>query len=251
MSRSESSREVSVTASSPSTSSGRSPVRSTSVAAVRRDQLAVGRDAHAATSAGTSPSSSSCATTSRGALLGLVLPRCRPRSPGDGLLVRVVDAGEALDLAGERLRVEALHVAARALVDRGLDVAPRRTAPHSSTIARALLPRLLVRRDRRGDDRGAVPRRAARRPSRSARCSCRGPPSRTRGPSRGACGRCRRRGTRRRAPRRSSSGPTRCAIVVFPEPERPGEPEREAAVAAVLGLGVLVRVDVARVMRRP
>ena len=65
-----------------------------------------------------------------------------------GLLIGVVDAGEALDLAGERLLVEAVHVAARALLEGGADVDLDERAVLLDQLAR-LSPRLLVRRDRR------------------------------------------------------------------------------------------------------
>ena len=136
MSRSASSRGVSVTTSSGSTSSGRAPgarrrARRRAARSVRRSR------AHAGPRPGSRPSSSSCATTIGGALLG----RLRLGVDHDlgvvGLLVRVVDAGEALDLAGERLRVEALHVAARALLDARPSTYTSTNGPNSSTISRA------------------------------------------------------------------------------------------------------------------
>ena len=114
------------------------------------------------------------------------------------LLVRVVDAGEALDLAA---RTPSRTGPSRR-GGRTPRPTPRRTprrtcpTPRPSRAPCAASPRR-ARSPRRSRRRPGAS--AARRPSRSARCSCRGPPSRSRGPSRGACGRCRRRGTRRRA----------------------------------------------------
>ena len=175
---------------------GGRPVRSTSVPPCGAISWSVATALTPATCrGGTSPSSSSFASTSRARLLGLVLLGVDHELRRRRRLVGVVDSGEALDLAGERLRVEALDVASRALLDRRRDVHLDERPALLDHRAR-LLPRLLVGRDRGGEHGGAVPRRAATRPSRCARCSCRGPPSRSRGPSRGACGPCRRRGTR-------------------------------------------------------
>ena len=77
---------------------------------------------HAATSVATNPSSSSFARTSRSDSSG-VRPSVSSRSSGVGrLLVGIGDAGELGDLAGVGLRVEALRIAARALLERGRDV---------------------------------------------------------------------------------------------------------------------------------
>ena len=70
------------------------------------------------------------------------------------LLVGIGDAGELGDLAGVRLRVEALRVAALALLERGRDVDLDERRVLLGQRAR-LLPRLLVRRDRGDDDDGA------------------------------------------------------------------------------------------------
>ena len=210
---------------------------------MRLDQLRRLGDAHAATSAGTRPSSSSLATTSARALLRLVLLGVDHELRARRLLVRVRDAGELLDLALERLLVEALHVAPRALVDRGLDVDLDERADLLDQLAR-LLPRRLVRRDRGRDHGAALAREPRRDPADRARCSCRGPPSRSPRPFE----RCVRTVSPSRysttSPRRSSSGPTRCAIVVLPGAGEPGEPEREAAGPDVRRLRVLGRVDV-------
>ena len=158
MSRSDSSREVSATASSVSTPSGRSPVRSTSSPPCGAIRLVCVATRHAVTSAGTSPSSSSFATIEpRRDSSGSCSSVSTTSSGLDGLLVRVVDAGEALDLARERLLVETLHVAPRALVDRGLDEDLDERAVLLDHRAR-LLPRLLVGRDRGGDHGAALAR---------------------------------------------------------------------------------------------
>ncbi len=67
-------------------------------------------------------------------------PRSRVsmRAPGStGGLVRVADARELLDLTGEGLGVQALHVAARALVDRRVRRGSSTNWPYSSTSSRA------------------------------------------------------------------------------------------------------------------
>src|SRR3954468_6436670 len=93
------------------------------------------------------------------ALLGRVLLRLDPDVGARRLLVRIVDAGEALDLALERLLVQAFDVTARALLDRGrhghLDERP----PLLDELA-CLAPGLLVRRDCRGDHARTVTRQA-------------------------------------------------------------------------------------------
>src|SRR5262249_41831048 len=88
------------------------------------------------------------------ALLGLVLLGVDHDLGVVRNLVRVVDAGEALDLTRERLRVEALHIAARALLDRRLDEHLDERAELLDRLAR-VLARLVVRRER-----GGVPRQA-------------------------------------------------------------------------------------------
>ena len=123
MSRSESSREVSTTTLERVEVGGIVARSVDERAAVRGDQ-AIGRRGagHAATSAAIRPSSSRLRDDLGGRLLGLGRLGVDDDLGTHGLLVRVVDAGEALDLAGEGLRVEPVHVAACALLDRGLDV---------------------------------------------------------------------------------------------------------------------------------
>src|SRR3954452_1419697 len=84
------------------------------------------------------------------ALLGRVLLRLDPDVGARRFLVRVVYAGEALDLALERLLVQAFDVTARALLDRCRDVNLDERPPLLDELAR-LPPGLLVRRDRRRD----------------------------------------------------------------------------------------------------
>ena len=126
-------------------------------AAVRRDQ-AVGRDGrHALTCGRNEPELLELRDHASRRLL-----RREPLRVDDDLgvlrrLVRVVDAREALDLAGERLRVEAVHVAARALVERGPDVDLDERAVLLDQRA-CVAARLGVRRDRRDDDGAAVAR---------------------------------------------------------------------------------------------
>ena len=242
MSRSESSREVSMTTSSEPRSSGASPVRSTSAppcGAIRRSVVTA---RHAVTWAGTSPSSSSFAMT------------CAADSSGESpsvsttisallrRLVRVVDAGEALDLAGERLRVEAVHVAAGALVERGPDVDLDEGAVLLDQ--RACVSACLgVRRDRRDDDGTAV----ARDP--------RGDPAEPLDVRVAVLLREAEALREVRADRVAvqvlddEAAPVHLGADVvrdrgLPRPGEPREPEREAAASVGLGLGVLVRVDV-------
>ena len=120
----------------------------------------------------------------------------------------------------ERLLVQALHVAAGALLDRRRTYTSTNVAPLLDHLAR-LPPRLLVRRDRGRDHRPALARQARGDPADRARCSCRGPPSRTRAPSTGACRTVSPSRYSTTRPRRSSSGPTRWAIVDLPEPDSP------------------------------
>src|SRR4029077_966004 len=89
------------------------------------------------------------------ALFRLVLLRVDAHLGIARLLVRVVDTGEALDLTLESLLIETLDVAARALLDGRGDVHLDERAPLLDELPR-LLARLLVRRDRRCDHRGAV-----------------------------------------------------------------------------------------------
>ena len=159
MSRSEASREVIVTSSSASTPSGRTPVRSTRTPPCGRISFSVAVALTRAPAPSTRPSSASLPSDELRALLRLVRLGVEHELGARGRLVRVADAGELLDLAGERLRVEALGVAARALVDRGVDedLDERRVLLGHLP---GLLPRLLVGRDRRDDHRGAGAREA-------------------------------------------------------------------------------------------
>ena len=236
MSRSESSREVSGIVSRLAEVARPLAGAVDERAPVRRDQVVGRRRAHAATSAGTRPSSSSLATTRRALSSGVVLLGVEDELRVPRRLVRVVDAREALDLALERLLVEALHVSPRTLLDRGGHVDLDERAPLLDHLPR-LPARRLVRGDRGGDDGAALARQPRRDPADRARCSCRGPPSRSRGPSTGAVRTLSPSRYSTTSPRRSSSGPTRCAIVDLPGPRETGEPEREAAVAAAFGLG--------------
>ena len=86
-------------------------------------------------------------------------PRCRPRSPALRRLVRVVDACEALDLAGVGLGVETVRVAPRTLLDRRVHVDLDERAELLHQVAR-LLARLDVGRDGGGDGGAAVARDA-------------------------------------------------------------------------------------------
>src|SRR5262249_2419871 len=83
---------------------------------------------------------------------------------GLGSLVRIVDAREALDLAGERLRVQAVHVAPRALLHRRLDVHLHERAELLDRRPR-LRAGLDVRRDRGGDHGAALARYPGRDPA--------------------------------------------------------------------------------------
>ena len=143
------------------------------------------------------------------------------------LLVRIGDAGEMLDLARERLLVEALRVALGAHLERRRDVDLDERRVLLDERARAAA-RLLVRRDRARRRRPRRRGRAARRPSRCARCSCRGPPSRSRAPSRGACARRRRRGTSTVRPRASSSRRDERADRRLAGGREAGEPQRRS-----------------------
>ncbi len=242
MSRSETSRDVSVSC-SRAVDAVRPLARAVDErAAVRRDEVIDGDGAHDATAAGTSPSSSSFATTSCADSSGECASVSITSSGLVGRLVRVVDAREALDLAGERLLVEALHVALRALLHRGCDVHLHERAPLLDHLA-SLLPRLLVRRDGRGDDRAALPRQPRGDPAdaldvrvavllREAE----------------ALGEARADGVAvevlddEAAP--VELGPDEMRDRRLPGAREPGEPQREATVALVLRLGVLVGIDV-------
>ncbi len=165
------------------------------------------------------------------------------------LLVRVGDAGELGDLAAERLLVEALHVAARALLDRGRDVhldERRELLDQRARPCRA--SRRTARSPRRAPSRRGA--RAARRPSRSARCSCRGPPSRSRGPSRGASRTTSPSRYSTSRPSASSSRPTSSAIVDLPAPERPVN-QSTIPSGTDLAPGAPVAVDAALELAEP
>src|SRR5438132_9759497 len=175
MSRSETSREVSVSRSRLSTPAGRSPVRSTSTLPCGSIRCAV---ATAVTSARTGQAEA-CPAVLPEVLPEVEIRRSHPyrsRSEPETLecvdddprrflrllrlgvdhdlrirrrLVRVVDPGEARDLAGQRLRVEPVHVAACTLVYGGLHVHLDEAAVVLHELAR-LPAGLLVRRDRGG-----------------------------------------------------------------------------------------------------
>ena len=157
--------------------------------------------AHATASArGHGSSSSSRASDGGGRLRGLAPVGVERSSGFAGSSYGSETPVKSLDLAGERLRVEALRVALGAHLERRRDVDLDERRVLLDERARAAA-RLLVRRDRARRRRRRRRARGARRPSRCARCSCRGPPSRTRGPSRDACARCRRRGCSTTRPR--------------------------------------------------
>ena len=222
MSRSDTSREVSVSVSSDVEAfralarSGRRA--SPPCGAIRRVAVAV--DAHAATSTGDQAELLELGDDRSAPTPRARAPRCRARAPGRRLLVRVVDAGEALDLAARtpsRRGPSRRGARTRRPTPRRT---PRRTAPNSSTSARAFR-----RVSSYGEIAAAItapPWRVSRdatQPIRSmfvSRSSFEKPRPferwvRTVSPSRYST----------TWPRRSSSGPTRCAIVVLPEPERP------------------------------
>ena len=125
------------------------------LAAVRLDQLIGGHGAHAFTSGGQEPDLLELGDDGLSAFLRRLALGVDDDLRVLGLLIGVVDAGEALDLAGEGLFVEALHVAARALLDGGADEDLDERALLLDQLAR-LSPRLLVRGDGRADDGGAV-----------------------------------------------------------------------------------------------
>ena len=88
----------------------------------RRELVALGYELGSTpASDGTTPIRSSSAITSATDSSGVSTSRVGDHLGVVRRLVRVVDAGELFDLARERLRVEPLHVAARALLDRRLD----------------------------------------------------------------------------------------------------------------------------------
>ena len=192
------------------------------LAAVRLDQ-AFGRSATALTrppAPGSGRAPRACAITTCGRLLGRLALGLDDDLGALGRLVRVVDAGEALDLAGERLRVEALDVAPRALVERGGDedlderaelldqlaCLLRGSRSYGEIAAAITAPPWRVRREATQPIRSMfVSRSSFEKPRPFERCV------RTVSPSRYSTIR----------PRRSSSGPTTWAIVDLPDPERP------------------------------
>ena len=90
----------------------------------------------------------------RGRLLGRAALGLEPELGARRLLVGIVDPGEVEDLAGVRLRVQTLRVAALALGERRRDVDLDERRVLLGHPAR-LLPRFLVGRDRGDDDHGA------------------------------------------------------------------------------------------------
>ena len=139
--------------------------------------------------------------------------------------------------------VQPLHVAPRTLLDR---------SPHEHLHERPPLlderTRLVSRLARRARSPRRSPRRraasAATPPSRSVRCSCRDPASRSRAPLRSATAPCRRRGTRRPMPAPLQLRADEMRDRRLPCAGQAGQPERESAAAAALRLRVLVRIDV-------
>ena len=189
------------------------------------------------------PSSSSFATTSCARLLGVVLLGVDTSSGFAGSSYGSSTPVKPLISPRERLLVEALDVAARALVDRGLDVAPRRTArtPRPSRapsarvssygeIAAAITaPPWRVSREATQPMRSMfVSRSSFEKPRPFERCV------RTVSPSRYS--------TTQAAP--VELGPDEVRDRRLAGAGEPGEPEREAAAAACVRLGMLVRVDV-------
>ena len=210
--------------------------------AVRSDE-AVGRDGrHAVTFAATSPSSSSFATTTRCGLLRLEAFGVHDDLRIGRRLVRVVDAREALDLTCERLRVEAVHVAPGAFVERRANVDLDEGTVLLHERAR-VLPRLLVGRDRGDDDRAAVTRDARSDPAEPLDMSVT--------ILLGEAEALREMGANRVAVQILDDVPAAVQLGADVVRDRrlarageTGEPEGEASTAIRLGLGVLVRVDV-------
>src|SRR5512132_2443894 len=184
MSRSDSSREVSLTTSRPLKSSGRSPVRSTSsppwgsirpvrVPGTRTRLIAtppVPRRVDWSLPDGDIASDVSCGHLGSSEtkllepveddarrLLRRMLLGVDPQLRLARLLVGIRDARELLDLAPKRLLVEALDVAARALLDRCRHIDLHERTVLFDQLAH-MAPRFLVRRDRRDEHRPAVTR---------------------------------------------------------------------------------------------
>ena len=116
-----------------------------------------GRCGYAATARPMRPRASSSPMTSAALSSGVSVSVGEVHVRGRRSLVGVADAGELLDLAGERLRVEALDVAVGALLHRRVheDLDERRRTPPPGRARRR--PRLDVRGDGRhqGHDAGA------------------------------------------------------------------------------------------------
>src|SRR5262249_14867936 len=151
-------------------------------------------------------------------------------------------AREALDLARERLRVQAVHVAAGTLVEGGLDVDLDERPVLLDERAR-VAPRPLVGGDGRDDDRAALARDAPRRPAA-------GPRVRVAVLLREAEALREVRANRVAVqvlddePAPVELGPDVVRDGRLPGAGEPGEPQGEAATAVGLRLGMLVRVDV-------
>ena len=161
MSRSATSRGARRTVSSDSTPSGRSPTRVTSSPPC--GAIAGRRVDHAGTSSAQAPRGQQRQHAGR-ALLGLLALRLDAQLRAHRGLVRVGDARELLDLAGEGLGVQTLHVAAGALVDRRVDVHEHELPVLLDQLAR-LLAGLLVGRDGGHDGDAAEPGEAAGDPA--------------------------------------------------------------------------------------
>src|SRR5919198_824718 len=157
MSRSESSRGGSWIVSSPSTPSGRSPSRSTSsppCGAIRwASAVAVTSNTHLAEE---EPELLELAEHPVRALLGRGRLGIDDELRAGRRLIRVGDAGELLDLAGERLLVQPFHIPRRAGLHRGFDVDLDERPEFLDHVPR-LAPRGFVGRNRGDEDGGAVP----------------------------------------------------------------------------------------------
>src|SRR5215203_4958528 len=163
MSRSDTSRGVSAIVSSESRSSGRSPVRSTNVppcGSIRPLRVPVTVTVPGRRSRGHLFFDQAQLGQLSEDLLRALIGRRRlgvdAKLGALGCLVRIRDAGELLDLTGERLRVEALHVALGASIDRRIDVNLDEATELLNHLSR-LGPGLGVRRDRRHDHGAALP----------------------------------------------------------------------------------------------
>ena len=213
-------------------------------AAVRRDQAIGRRNRHARTPAGMWPSSSSFAMTWAAASSGSVDSVSTTISGLGRRLVRVVHAREALDLAGERLRVEAVHVTPCALVDGSADEHLDERAELLDHRA-GLPPRLLVRRDRGRNYRAALPRDPRGDPADAldvrVAVLLREPEALREVRAHGVAVE-----VLDHEPTAVELRPDEVRDRRLPGAGEAGEPEREAAASRALGLGVVVRVDVLR-----